>query len=218
MDPLGLGDGDLDGDGDGLGDLDGDRVGLGVGPPPGPSSTTSSAWYVPWPYQPCTYTVTDVAEVVVKLSDSGAYPVELVQVCALTAPETPRKTYDPWTSALNVYAVFGTRVRVCAHCAVSLPAAPSSAQVPEWACPVTALSDGSQVQPARVPVSKPGLLTRFVAAEALGSTAPSAPSTSPPAARPDSRILRIPRLPEPDNPLGKFPNFFARNPESQPLR
>ena len=60
----------------------------------------------------------------------------------------------------------------CVHCASSEEvAAPLRAYDPEWTGLPTAESWEEQVQPERVPVSNPGLLTRFVAAVAAGAAA-----------------------------------------------
>ena len=57
-----------------------------------------------------------------------------VQFDAFTPPDTPRKTYPPFTNAVSWYAVFAARLTVWAHCAVVLlSAAPASAKVPECA-------------------------------------------------------------------------------------
>jgi hypothetical protein len=129
----------------------------------------------------------------------------VVHVWALTPPDTPMNTNPPWTKPLRVYAVLGTSVRDCAHCAVSPPAAPCKAKVPLWAWPVTTLSEASQVQPDRLPVSKPGLVSALVAADARGITARIAASTVNPAARPAATSRARVRISGPPTaPLGKF--------------
>ena len=78
------------------------------------------------------------------------------------------------TNAVSWYAVLAARLTDWLHCAVlPLSAAPASAKVPECACPVTTLSELSQVQPDRFPVSKPGLDRVLVAAEAPGMASPT---------------------------------------------
>src|SRR5581483_11734964 len=71
---------------------------------------------------------------------------------------------------------------VCVHCASSDDVGvAASAYEPEWAVDeVTEPVPESQVQPARVPVSKPPLLTRLVEA----ASAPPPRTAMPPTARP----------------------------------
>ncbi|WP_370466909.1 hypothetical protein [Streptacidiphilus sp. PB12-B1b] len=85
-----------DGDGEDEADCDGEADALALGlpdAPPGPVSDTSSALYVPSPYQPWVYTCTEVVNApVVKLVDSCVQPdVPGVQVLAVTpVPVAPR--------------------------------------------------------------------------------------------------------------------------------
>ena len=72
---------------------------------PGPCSDTSSAWYVPCAYQPCTQTRTGV-EPPVKWMVSCAYVPLVPGVQVLTSPvevpDAPRNTNAPRTQAVSV--------------------------------------------------------------------------------------------------------------------
>lgn len=67
----------------------------------------SSAWYVGWPYQPCTYTVTDVVEAPVVNDTLSCWkplvPGVQVLVSVVPVPLTPMYTYEPSTQPDSVY-------------------------------------------------------------------------------------------------------------------
>ena len=74
-----------------------------------------------------------------------------------------------------MYAELGCTLTVCMHWASSPPlAAPASAPEPECTGLAVTWSVAAHVQPASVPVSKPGLANRFAAAAAGPAAAAAA--------------------------------------------
>jgi hypothetical protein len=131
------------------------------------------------------------------------------------------------TNADSVYLVFGVTVTAWVHCALSLlDAAPASADVPEWALPVTTLPVLPHDQPVR-PDSKPGLTIVFTSAAAgppMRATAPAAAAATATAGAPTAKrrlYLRMNRSfasPAPGfydhrcnrtrNPMSRFLNYW----------